>query len=239
MQGFQQFVVYPTRDKLPVFADATEAQVVRTVNRNTRLNVIRREGPHYIVRIIGQIGFVPVEEVSADRSQEPRLGDGLASGRHPVTAPTSAPAATVAAAGLVRADFMSRVWGYLIDLTILVVGSVLLGGLVVYATIPESQAEDPGTAPVLVINGIVAIVAFLYVWLLDATGATVGKMALGIQVVDDAAGRSPGLGKAFIRTLMRTVSGAALGLGYLWALWDREGKTWHDRVAGTSVVRYR
>ncbi|MBM4416055.1 MAG: RDD family protein, partial [Chloroflexi bacterium] len=29
----------------------------------------------------------------------------------------------------------------------------------------------------------------------------------------------------------------ALGLGYLSSLWDNERRTWHDRLAGTRVVR--
>jgi len=28
-----------------------------------------------------------------------------------------------------------------------------------------------------------------------------------------------------------------LGLGYLSVLWDRERRSWHDKMSGTAVVR--
>ena len=39
------------------------------------------------------------------------------------------------------------------------------------------------------------------------------------------------------RAAMKLVSGAVLGLGYLWMLWDAEKQTWHDKVAKTYVVK--
>jgi uncharacterized RDD family membrane protein YckC len=45
------------------------------------------------------------------------------------------------------------------------------------------------------------------------------------------------VGMAFARAGMKLVSCAALGLGYLWMLWDAEKQTWPDKVAKTYVVR--
>ncbi|RME33614.1 MAG: RDD family protein, partial [Gammaproteobacteria bacterium] len=43
--------------------------------------------------------------------------------------------------------------------------------------------------------------------------------------------------RAAVRLLAALLSLAPLGLGYWWALWDRDGLTWHDRLSGTRVVR--
>ena len=67
-------------------------------------------------------------------------------------------------------------------------------------------------------------------------GQTVGKMALSIRVLDLKGGGSIGYGRAFVRQLVRIVSGAVFALGYLWMLWDREKQTWHDKAAGSVVV---
>jgi uncharacterized RDD family membrane protein YckC len=32
-------------------------------------------------------------------------------------------------------------------------------------------------------------------------------------------------------------SGLVLLLGYLWAIWDANKQTWHDKAAGSFVVR--
>lgn len=77
---------------------------------------------------------------------------------------------------------------------------------------------------------------FLYDWLLIAfnDGRTVGKMAMNIRVARPDGSRVD-LGMAAARAGMSLVSAFALGLGYLWAIWDPERRTWHDMVANTRV----
>lgn len=67
-------------------------------------------------------------------------------------------------------------------------------------------------------------------------GQTLGKMALGIRVIDLAGAGPIGSERAFIRWIGRIVSLIPLYLGYLWMLWDREKQTWHDKMAGAVVV---
>ena len=40
-----------------------------------------------------------------------------------------------------------------------------------------------------------------------------------------------------VRGLASILSAAAAGLGWLWILWDAERQAWHDKIAGTVVVR--
>jgi len=77
----------------------------------------------------------------------------------------------------------------------------------------------------------------IYSWLMTALlGRTVGKMALGIRVVN-AAGRPPGVGWALLReTGGKFLSGIALGIGYIWAAFDPQKRAWHDKIARTSVI---
>ena len=42
---------------------------------------------------------------------------------------------------------------------------------------------------------------------------------------------------ALVRSLGTFFGVAALGLGYFWAAWDEERQGWHDKLAGTVVVR--
>jgi uncharacterized RDD family membrane protein YckC len=67
-------------------------------------------------------------------------------------------------------------------------------------------------------------------------GQTLGKMALGIRVIDFGGGGSIGYGRAFIRWIGRFVSAIVFLLGYLWMLWDNERQTWHDKFANDVVV---
>ena len=43
---------------------------------------------------------------------------------------------------------------------------------------------------------------------------------------------------ASLRFVAALLSWAAVGLGFLWQLWDRDRLTWHDRISGTRIVHY-
>lgn len=76
-----------------------------------------------------------------------------------------------------------------------------------------------------------------YVLLTSMQGQTLGKMIVGIQVVD-AQGSIPGLGTVLLREIVgKFISGLFFDLGYLWVAWDREKRGWHDHIAGTFVIR--
>ncbi len=91
---------------------------------------------------------------------------------------------------------------------------------------------------VIVPFGIVLF--WLYYWLFTGLkGQTLGKMALGIKVVN-AAGSVPGLGCAALREVLgKIVSAIALWLGFLWVIWDKQKQGWHDKIASTYVVSAR
>ncbi len=74
-------------------------------------------------------------------------------------------------------------------------------------------------------------------WFL-AQGKTPGKWLVGIRVVNKMNANVPGLGRMLVREIIgKFVSGFFLGLGYFWAIFDRENQAWHDKIAGTLVVR--
>jgi uncharacterized RDD family membrane protein YckC len=67
-------------------------------------------------------------------------------------------------------------------------------------------------------------------------GTTVGGIVLNIKIVR-ADGRPIDFAVALIRCLASFFSAFALFLGFFWAGWDRERQAWHDKIAGTVVVR--
>ncbi|MCA1831936.1 MAG: RDD family protein [Actinomycetota bacterium] len=81
---------------------------------------------------------------------------------------------------------------------------------------------------------------FLYSWLLIGLngGRTVGCMATGLRVAQ-ADGVPLSLATTAGRQAMAIVSSIPLALGYLWAAWDPENRTWHDMVVNSRVFRER
>ena len=67
-------------------------------------------------------------------------------------------------------------------------------------------------------------------------GATVGNIALGQRIVRED-GRPIDFAVAFVRAISSVFSGLVLGLGFFWAGWSRDKQSWHDRIAGTCMVK--
>src|SRR6185436_14226417 len=67
-------------------------------------------------------------------------------------------------------------------------------------------------------------------------GTTIGGMILGLQIVR-VDGRPMDFPTAIVRALGSLFSAAVLFLGFFWVSWDRNRQSWHDKIAGTTMVR--
>jgi len=81
--------------------------------------------------------------------------------------------------------------------------------------------------PVLAVYGAV-------LWKLR--GSTIGGIVFGLKVVrlDD---RPIDWGTAVVRALACFLSLLFAGLGFIWVAFDPEKQSWHDKIAGTTVVK--
>ncbi|MFE3767130.1 RDD family protein [Streptomyces sp. NPDC059104] len=108
----------------------------------------------------------------------------------------------------------------------------------------QAQAAGGMIAALFGMIALIGIATMLYEWLMIAfVGATLGKMALGLKVVKENTGQAPGLGGGFIRWIIPIVGVFLCYIGavlvYLSPFFDNSGKLqgWHDRAAGTIVVK--
>jgi len=83
----------------------------------------------------------------------------------------------------------------------------------------------------------VAVVAF-YGWRVGRD-RTVGQALCGIRIVDKATHAPIGTARALGRIVVRPVSLLFSGLGFLWAIWDADRQTWHDKIVDSVVVNTR
>ena len=70
------------------------------------------------------------------------------------------------------------------------------------------------------------------------SGQTFGKRILGIRVVR-VDGGPVSYGQAFLRFIGYIPSFWFFSLGFIWAAFDARKQAWHDKIAGTLVVRTR
>jgi uncharacterized RDD family membrane protein YckC len=119
--------------------------------------------------------------------------------------------------------------------TLLVVACLFL------ATIPFIAAR--GGEPVEVGDNLAYQVVLMlviygfFVGFWTRSGRTLGMQSWGLQLEAQDGGRITFV-VATVRFFAALLSLAALGLGYLWQLWDPDQLTWHDRLSKTRLVYY-
>jgi uncharacterized RDD family membrane protein YckC len=91
-----------------------------------------------------------------------------------------------------------------------------------------------GPAEILIGWVLPAIVVIVF-WLQKQ--ATPGKMALSLRILDAASGKKPTIGQFVGRYFAYLVSMLPLFLGLIWVAFDKRKQGWHDKLAGTVVVR--
>ncbi|MBI1311818.1 hypothetical protein GC176_11045 [bacterium] len=138
------------------------------------------------------------------------------------------------------AGFWIRYLAYLVDLVIINVAGIVVGGALIVARlmllslemdwIPESVNYAPG---------VVSLVFSILYFTFTESGpgrATMGMKALGLTVVYDDFKAPISQGVAFSRYIGRIASGAILGIGFFMCAFDKDRKTLHDKMSKTRVV---
>ena len=133
-----------------------------------------------------------------------------------------------------RAPFALRCGALLIDYTVIV---GILAFLTLVARPLGGGARRTGSS-IETLGYVLMFVMFVFnfiVWTMWR-GLTFGKWATGLRI-ERVNGQRVGLRRALLRHVIGyPLSLATLGIGFLWAAFDRRGRGLHDRLAGTIVV---
>jgi uncharacterized RDD family membrane protein YckC len=150
---------------------------------------------------------------------------------------TPGPAAAVAYGG-----FWVRTLAFVIDGVVISVLTLALAPLIGTGPSFELVQVDPnyyvlegewGSTPY---GGLIGLLYYVVFWTVRAQ--TPGMMPFGLRVV-----REDGGDVDIVRSVLRygglIIAIAALLIGVMWAAFDARKQGWHDKIAGTVVVRSR
>ena len=87
----------------------------------------------------------------------------------------------------------------------------------------------------ILLNYIFPIVAVILFWIYKS--ATPGKMALKLTIVDAKTGGKPSVGQFIGRYFAYYISIIPFFLGIIWVGIDKRKQGWHDKLAGTVVIK--
>jgi uncharacterized RDD family membrane protein YckC len=153
---------------------------------------------------------MPIERAELEELPEPVLAFGMAS------------AAERILSGLIDLVFVG-----LIQLTLFYLTTHLVAQRA--GALPSSALAAMG-----LVGAVMAAGYFLFFWSLS--GQTLGKLLTGSRVVDRKGG-ALGFGRAALRLAATLVAALPLGAGFIGLWTDPERRGWHDRIAGTKVIR--
>jgi uncharacterized RDD family membrane protein YckC len=142
--------------------------------------------------------------------------------------------------------FWRRTMAFSIDKVILLFISLFIlfaGLLALWIGFPSQYRERlPEGLPELSVSFMMAyclmvamVHMFYFTYFHGTTGQTPGKMIFGLRVVQ-ATGEKMTLGIGFLRWVGYFVS-AIFYLGFFWIAFDGKKQGWHDKIAGTVVIR--
>lgn len=141
-----------------------------------------------------------------------------------------------------KAKFLSRLIAWLVDGflvgLVIIISMFVFGGIIGLMSGTESQFLGVFSAGLLIVM-LVALfllhfIYFGYFW--STSGQTPGMKLLDMKVV-----RRSGEPMSFIRSALRGTVGYYISslifmLGYIWATFDDDAETWHDKIFDTWVV---
>ena len=89
----------------------------------------------------------------------------------------------------------------------------------------------------IMVNGILPAIAVILFWVYRQ--ATPGKMLIGAKIVDEKTLGKPSTGQLIGRYFAYYLSTIVLLLGFIWVGFDARKQGWHDKLAGTLVIKSR
>lgn len=131
---------------------------------------------------------------------------------------------------MVYGGFWIRVGAKIIDGIILYAVNMFLGFII-------GLISGRGLGSIIVQNVLYIALGICYTtYFLGTLGATPGKMACGLKVVQSD-GEKIGYGRACGRHFAELLSAMILCIGYIMVAFDDEKRALHDRICDTRVIR--
>jgi uncharacterized RDD family membrane protein YckC len=142
------------------------------------------------------------------------------------------------ATGLTYGGFWIRFLAFFLDGIILGVISAALAPLLGLGTVVTTSAGGTAVQINYTANALWTLLGLIYfIGFWSLRGQTPGMIPFRLRVVRAADGSRPDWVVGLLRYVGIIISIIPLFLGLIWAAFDSRKQGWHDKIAGTFVVR--
>lgn len=142
-------------------------------------------------------------------------------------------------AGLIR-RLAAMFYDFLLSIALLMV-TTLIYKVVQMGIYGEEQLRQMSDAGALDGDPLLSTLLFMILFAFFAKFWTHNGQTLGMQVwglrIQNTDGSAISLWQALLRFVVAIGSWLCLGLGFLWVLWDKKKRSWHDIYSDSRVVQ--
>jgi len=136
------------------------------------------------------------------------------------------------------AGFWVRVVATIIDtVLVMLITSPMLVSVYGWDYFDEGKSRIIAGPAEILIGWVLPAIAVIVFWMKKQ--ATPGKMALSLRILDADSGHKPSAAQFVGRYLGYLVSMLPFFLGLIWVAFDKRKQGWHDKLAGTVVVKVK
>lgn len=118
---------------------------------------------------------------------------------------------------------------------LIVIALLMFAGFV---ALPFTGPETRAGQNVLFTLYLLVVWYLYFAWCWGRHGATLGMRAWRVRLTKENGG-TPGQTSCLLRFGMAFISGLALGMGFLWALFNPSRHCWHDLASRTQLIVHR
>lgn len=95
--------------------------------------------------------------------------------------------------------------------------------------------NDTGQYKYLFFIYMLTVAVGFHIWFWTHGGQTLGMRTWSMKLFSEDGG-TVSVRQALVRYMVAVISLLAFGVGFLWSLFDKEKRSWHDMASGTRLV---
>ena len=125
-----------------------------------------------------------------------------------------------------KVGFLTRALALIVDTILLGIVNAVLSAVLFEGDLGRGQA----------LSTILGLAYYVYFWSSAGGGQTLGMKALGIKVIKTD-GSALSVTGGIIRYVGLIIAFLCFFIGVIWVAFDANKQGWHDKIAGTYVVK--
>lgn len=126
------------------------------------------------------------------------------------------------------AGFLDRLLATILDSIIIYLPIRIIENIIIFTTLKPIST-------IILFEIILPLIITIIFW--TNKSATPGKLIMNMYIVDERTGQKIDTAQSIIRYIGYLPSAFIFGLGFIWIAVDQKNQGWHDKIAGTIVIK--